>query len=121
MARIKRGDIWAADLRPGIGWEVTKRRPALIISHNAINSIYPTVIVIPISSQAPSILGPERVFISKKGTKLQKDSVILTTQMRAIDKTRLFKKIGVISEAKLIEVEESIKIVLGLFNEEEGG
>lgn len=111
---IKRGDIWSADLRPGIGWEVTKKRPALIISNNVVNELSPTVIVIPFSSQYSTVLGPERIFVSKNDVNLAKDSVILVTQIRAVDKTRLIKKIGTIPKIKLQEIEEAIHIVLGI-------
>ena len=117
MARIKRGDLWTADLRPGQGFEVSKKRPCLIVSNNAVNNISPTVVIIPLSSQAYKILGPERLFIAKKESKLAKDSVILVTQIRAIDKTRLIKLISSVSNDKLKEVEEAIKIVLDLTGE----
>lgn len=110
----KRGEIWATDLRPGLGWEVAKIRPALVISNNAINQVSGVIIVIPISSQFSQILGPERILISDKGTNLKKDSVILTTQIRAADKNRLTKKIGKLASSKLAEVEDAMKIVLGL-------
>lgn len=111
---IKRGDVWATDLRPGVGFEITKKRPTLIISRNTINKISPTVIVIPLSSQIYKILGPERIHIPQKEGELVKDSVALISQMRAIDKTRLIKRIGRISKDKLREVEEALKIVLDL-------
>ena len=112
--KIKRGYIWTVDLRSGIGSEVTKKRPSLIVSNNTVNNISPTVVIIPLSSQIYKILGPERLFIAKKESKLAKDSVILVTQIRAIDKTRLIKPISLISKDKLREVEEAIRIVLDL-------
>lgn len=111
---IKRGEIWVTDLRSTVGWEVAKKRPALIISNNDINSLSPIVIVIPLSSQIPEVLGPERLFIKKEETGLDKDSVIFIIQIRAIDKSRISKKVGKISKQKLLEVEEAVKLVLGL-------
>lgn len=112
--QIKRGDLWIVDLRPAVGWEVAKKRPALIISSDQINSISPLIVVIPISSQIPEIIGSEKIFLSKKEANLEKDSAILVNQIKAIDKTRLGKKIGKISQDKLFEVEDSLKLVLGL-------
>lgn len=116
MARlsIKRGDILVTDLRPGIGWEVTKKRPALIISVSELNNISPTVVLIPISSQISKILGPERILLSKEDSNLAKDSVMLVHQIRAVDKKRLLKRVGKLSKEKLLEVEESIKLILGM-------
>lgn len=115
QADIKRGEIWVTDLRPGVGWEVAKKRPSLIVSSNAINTISPVVIVVPISSQIPEVLGPERLLLHEnEAVGLTKKSVILITQIRAIDKTRLVKRVGTIKEEKLLEVEGSIKLVLGM-------
>ncbi|OGD93812.1 hypothetical protein A3A48_02130 [Candidatus Curtissbacteria bacterium RIFCSPLOWO2_01_FULL_37_9] len=109
----KRGEVWIADLAPGRGWEVAKRRPVIIISANEINKISTLVVIIPLSSIIPSVIGPERVFI-EKGMFLNKASIALPTQIRAIDKSRISKKVGNLSKDKLSEVEEALKVVLGL-------
>ncbi|MBI2326874.1 type II toxin-antitoxin system PemK/MazF family toxin [Candidatus Curtissbacteria bacterium] len=117
MARVlkpKRGEIWVADLIPGKGWEVAKKRPVIVISANEINKISPLVIIIPISSQVPEILGPERILLEKENSFLDKNSVALPNQIRAIDKSRLAKKLSTLTKEKLYEVEEALKIVLGL-------
>ena len=110
----KRGEVWIADLIPGKGWEVGKMRPVIVISANEINNISPLVIIIPISSQIPQIIGPARVLIKKEGGFVEKDSVALPNQIRAADKSRFIKKIGNLSNDKLTEVEDSLKLVLGL-------
>lgn len=109
----KRADIWIADLIPGRGWEVAKKRPVIIISANEINRISPLVVIIPISSSIPKVLGPERVFIEKEAA-IKKDSVALPNQIRAIDKSRISKKTGTLSASKFAEVEDALKLVLGM-------
>lgn len=111
---IKRGEIWTADLRPGKGYEIAKIRPALIISSEAINLISPMVIVLTISSQLPPVLGFDKIVLTKKQTGLAKNSAILIAHIRSIDKSRLTKKVGKISKAKLSEIEEVLKLVLGM-------
>lgn len=114
MARIiRRGQIWTADLNPGFGIELHKKRPVLIISNNQINKYSPSVIVVPLSSQI-GLPGPERVFLSKKSAGIDKDSVVLAPEIRSIDKIRLITKIGLLSSQKLFEVEESLGLVLGM-------
>ncbi len=55
-ANIKRGDIYIVDFDPPkgqelkVGSEILKRRPAVVISHNAINRARRTVMVVPLSS-----------------------------------------------------------------------
>lgn len=114
--KIFRGEIWVVNLTPSsaVGWEIAKKRPALIISANQINSISPLVIIIPISSRIPKVLAVEKILIAKREKILEKDSVALVNQIRAIDKTRLVKKLGKISDEKLEEVEEALKLVLGM-------
>lgn len=115
MARVKRGEVWLTHLNPGFGTEIHKKRPVLIVSNDQINQYLPTVIVVPLSSQiAP--LGPEKVFVAKKEAGLDVDSVVLAPGIRAIDRTRLIKKLGFLPRQKLFEVEEAVKLVLGMLD-----
>lgn len=109
----RRGEIHIADLNPAFGREIRKKRPVLIISSNIFNQNFPTVVMLPLSSIVPQFIGPDMVKLSKfKG--LDQDSVILTAQIRSIDKDRLIKKIGFVNQDKLEEIEDSLKLVLGL-------
>lgn len=100
-------------MEPSLHREMHKKRPALVISNNFVHKKTYHVIVIPISSQVPKTIGPEMVLIGKKEG-LDKKSVILPIYVRSIDQTRLIEKIGNLSEAKLLEIEESLKLTLGL-------
>lgn len=112
---VNRGEIWTTNLlEGGVGFEISKKRPGLVISSNNINSKSPIVIIIPISSQISQVIGPERVLLPKKEAGLEKDSMLLVYQLRAIDKTRLGKKVGKISKEKIKEVEEALRLVLSL-------
>lgn len=109
----KRGEIFIADLEPGYGKEIRKKRPALIISGNDFNKTFPTVVTIPFSSIVPDFVGPDVIkFFNIKG--LVKESALITTQIRSIDKVRLIKKVGKISEPKMQEVEGALKLVLAI-------
>ena len=109
----KRGQILISNLSPGFGHEMHKKRPILVISNNILNKTLPTVVVIPFSSIVPRFIGPDVVvFESQKG--LEKKSALIVNQIRAIDKTRLGKKIGTISKAKIAEVERALSVALKL-------
>lgn len=116
MMTIKRAEIWTADLR-NIGIEISKVRPVLIVSVNYINKVSPIAVVLPLTSKVPQVLGPERVLLSKAETGLRTNSIALSFQIRALDKSKLVKKVGCLKPSKMSEVEESIKIVLGLIQE----
>lgn len=120
MARLttlehpKRSEIWISDLRLSMGREIGKKRPSLVVSSGSINQASPLVIVIPISLQILAITSPEKILLPAAKTGLSKASVLIIHQIRAIDKSRLIKKIGLLSKDKMIEVEDALKLVLGL-------
>lgn len=109
---ILRGEIWLTNFDPAFGTELHKNRPAFIISSNGVNKHHLRVIVIPISTK--NYTGLSVVKVTSKGSGLDKESVILPTEIRAIDKVRLIKRLGKISKVKLKETEEAVKLVLGL-------
>ena len=109
----KRGEIYLADLNPGFGIETHKKRPILVISDNAFNKIFSTIITIPFTSIVPIVLGPELVKV--EGIRgLDRKSALIIHHIRAVDVARLGKKIGRISKEKIFEVETALKIALGI-------
>lgn len=112
MARvIKRGDIWLVDLEPVLHRELHKKRPALIISNNVVAQETPHVIIIPTSSQVPKPVRIEMVPVGEKEG-LKKPSILLPIFIKSIDQRRLIKRVGKVSQGKLKEVEEAIRVVL---------
>jgi mRNA interferase MazF len=113
MARlIKRGDVWLVNLEPGFGREIHKKRPAVVISVDSVNQETSNVIVVPASSR---VLSPQVDIVSiglREG--VVKPSVLLPVLIRSIDQDRLIKKVGKLSKSKLLEVEDSVRLVLGL-------
>lgn len=109
----KRGEVYIANLDPGFGKEIRKKRPVVIISSNNINKNTSHAIVIPSSSTVPNKISEEMVYIGKpKG--FDQESILLPVYIRSIDQDRLVKKIAVLSRDKIVEVEESLKLVLGM-------
>lgn len=111
--KVKRGEVWLVNLEPSMHREIHKKRPALVISTNAVNTNTFHTIVIPISSQVPKIVGPEMVVVGRREG-LDKSSVVLPLFIRSVDQKRLVKRIGKISKVKLAEVEEAMKLILEL-------
>ena len=111
--KIKRGEIWIADLNPGYEQEIHKKRPVVIISNDAINKYSPTLIILPVTSRVFP-LGPEKILLSKKNKKLHKKSAILILGIRNIDRNRLIRKISYVDGENMIEIEDGLKLVLEL-------
>lgn len=94
---VHRFDIWLVQLDPTQGSEIKKTRPCIVISPNEMSSLK-TAIVAPMTSKGFSF--PTRiqcVFQGKRG-------FVLLDQMRAVDKSRLIQKLGVISKNTQIKL-----------------
>ncbi|NLI70687.1 MAG: type II toxin-antitoxin system PemK/MazF family toxin [Firmicutes bacterium] len=113
---IKKGHIFYADLSPVVGSEQGGVRPVLVIQNDIGNRYSPTVIVAAITSQIDKAKLPTHVEISARASNLEKDSVILLEQIRTIDKQRLQKKVAELHEDALIDINEALKISLGLID-----
>jgi mRNA interferase MazF len=109
----RRGEIWLVNLNPTKGHEQSGIRPAVIISVDEFN-LCPAelVIVVPVTSKNKNI--PLHVEIQPDSSGLAKVSFAKPEDIRSISKERLVKKIGQIPKEKLQELEEKIKILLGL-------
>jgi mRNA interferase MazF len=101
MGMVKRFDVYLVNLDPTVGHEIKKYRPCLVISPDELNRNISTVIVAPMTTKGRNY--PTRVsctFNDKKGQ-------ILLEQMRAVDKTRLIKRLGNVGsfvQAKIFSV-----------------
>jgi mRNA interferase MazF len=116
---MKRGDVYTANLRPRSGAEIKsdKPRPIIVISHDGFNQVptWQSVIVIPIStSQAQAERGATAVFLPQGSGGLKYDSIAVCHQITTLDRSKLVHKIGTLSTDILQEVEDGIKMALGL-------
>lgn len=112
---IKQYEIWIADLNPQIGTEPGKTRPVLIIQTNLLNKIpHPSTIVCPITTKVEKDADILRVHLKKGMANLNEACDIMIDQIRAIDNTRLIKKIGDLPPALIDKVRENIMITLDL-------
>lgn len=111
---IKRGEIVIAKLDPVIGSEQGKIRPVLIIQNDTSNNYSPVTIIAAITSKKFEKEYPTNVFLTKKESRLEKDSIVLLNQIRTIDKSRIIKKISTIDNLIMEKVDLAIKVSLGL-------
>ena len=111
--KYKRGDIYYADLGPVIGSEQAGIRPILIIQNDVGNKFSPTIIGIPITSRVKTKM-PTHIEIKSNKFGLEKDSIILTEQIRTLDKSRIKEKVGSLDKKTLDKVKRAIEIGCGL-------
>ena len=112
---IKRGDMYYADLSPVVGSEQGGIRPVLIIQNDTGNKYSPTVIAAAITSQMNKTKLPTHIEIGSDGFGLKSDSVVLTEQIRTIDKSRLKEKIGHIDDNVIMnKINNALGVSFGL-------
>ena len=111
--KVKQFEIWIADLNPQIGIEAGKTRPVLILQTNLLNQIvHPSTIICPLTTNVKMQSDILRVHLKKGEANIQDNCDIMIDQIRAIDNTRLIKKIGDLPAALIDKVKENILIVL---------
>ena len=97
MDKIKRFDVWLVDLNPTKGREINKTRPCIVVSPNEMSALS-TVLMAPMTTKGFEY--PCRIECKFKGKK----GLILLDQIRAVDKSRLIKKVGTISNKTQLEL-----------------
>ena len=105
---VKRFEVYLINLDSTIGSEIQKTRPCLIISPDEMNSHIATVIVAPMTTKARNY--PTRVSCQFEGMSGQ----IVLDQIRTVDKSRLVKRLGKISEDTQCEV---LAVLAEMFSE----
>jgi len=105
---IRRHEVYLVNLDPTIGSEIQKTRPCLVVSPDEMNRHINTVIIAPMTTQGRPY--PTRVECRFAG----KDGLIVLDQIRTVDKARLVKRLGRISERASKAV---TKLLLDIFDE----
>lgn len=113
MTKVKRGDIFYADLSPVIGSEQDGYRPVLILQNDVGNKYSPTTIIAAVTSSPAKQKLPTHVKLPQKG-RIQKESIILLEQIRTIDKARLGEIVGRADAETMIAVDTAISVSLGI-------
>ena len=112
---VKRGDMFYADLSPVVGSEQGGIRPVVIIQNDVGNRHSPTVIAAAITSQTGKNKLPTHIEIGSENNGLKADSIVLTEQIRTIDKSRLKEKIGHIDDVVIMnKINNSLGVSFGL-------
>jgi mRNA interferase MazF len=110
----KRGEVYLVSFDPAVGSEIQKTRPALILQNDIANRHSPITIVAAITSQFDEPLYPTEVLITPPEGGLTAPSVVLLNQIRSIDRRRLVRRLGTVSQATLARVNRAIAVSLGL-------
>lgn len=112
---VERGQIWTADLGEPDGSEPGYNRPVLIVQSDAFNrSRLQTVIAVALSTNLRLVEAPGNVLIPAKTAGLRKDSVANVSQVITVDREFLIELVGRLRGQFLKDVENGLRLVLGL-------
>ncbi len=112
---IKKGSIYWVDFSPGKGSEPKGRRPGLVIQNNILNeSKLNTVLMVAITSTMKFGELPGNIVLRKGEANLPKKCVINVTQIKSVDKRSLKEKIGSLSQKRMDQVYEGVRLVMDI-------
>ena len=106
--KLKRGSLYWINLEPGEPPEFGKMRPGIVVSNSDQNLSLPTVVIVPVSSQAPEIWPLRLKFKVRKG----RDSFAVIPGIRQVHKKRLHQMMGTVEMSFLERLDEALKIYL---------
>lgn len=112
---MKRGEVWWADLPAPGGSEPGFRRPVLVVQADEFNqSRIRTVIAAAITSNTSLSAAPGNVALPKRSAGLGRESVVNVSQLVTLDRRFLTERAGRISELKLRQVDDGLRLALAL-------
>jgi mRNA interferase MazF len=112
---VRRGDVYDARLEPTEGSEQAGWRPIVIVSRDAITNASNVVIGVPCTTfRAGRRVYPSQVLLHAGEAGLDRDSVALGEQVRALAKSRLGRQLGTLPTPALRQLERALAIALDL-------
>ena len=109
MKKIKKGDIYLANMDPAIGSEQGGVRPVLIIQNNKGNKYSPTTIVACLTSRIHTKKDLPTHYLLPDDIGLKYPSMVMLEQIFTIDKSRLIKYITSIPKPDMYRIEMRIR------------
>lgn len=109
--------IFLASLDPAQGSEQAGKRSVLVVSRERVNELLPVVNIIPLTSRKSTsrTIYPNEVLLLAGSAGLKVDSIALCYQIRTLDKSRLERDLGELTESSLRqEILEAIRFQLEL-------
>jgi mRNA-degrading endonuclease toxin of MazEF toxin-antitoxin module len=107
-----KGEVWDINLMPEKESTEARTRPCVVISNDQMNTKLGSSIVIPLGRTGlftkSGKLSPATVEISPTDSGLDKVTFSMSFQVGTISHSRFTKKLGVISQEKMLEIMRSV-------------
>lgn len=109
----RRGDIWLVDFGQPVGREQAGRRPAVVVSADALNDgPSGVVMVVPVTSARRGL--PSHVEIDAGDSGLDDVSYAKCEDLKSVSDRRLISQLGVADVEAVFEMERAIRFLLDL-------
>ena len=109
---IKQGEIYWIDLTEPKGSEPGYRHPHIVIQNDVFNaSRISTTVVCSLTSNLVRAKAPGNVLLNEGEANLPKRSVVNISQIFTVNKGDLIEKIGKVSEKRMLEILDGIKLL----------
>lgn len=113
MSTPRRGEVWYVDCESVRGHEQGGHRPALILSEDIFNrSSARIVVVLPITTRERAVSSHVRMEPPEGG--LGRPSFVKCEDVRSVDQRRLTRRLGAVAADTMCEVEDLVRLILGL-------
>jgi mRNA interferase MazF len=114
---LHRGDVVLVRLDPSEGREISKTRPAVVVSNDAACRLDAVIQVVPVTSLPERELRPYEARIDTTESGLEHPSRAVANQVRTIAKHRIVESIGYVGIDELEALDRAVMIQLGLRRE----
>ena len=106
---IEQGEVWFVEFFPKIGSEITKKRPAIVVSHNSIGRL-PLKTIVPVTDWKMNYIHyPWMVKIEhNQRNGLSKVSAVDCFQIKNFSHSRFIEKVGDIDAQLLLKIHEIV-------------
>ena len=116
---IRRGDIWLVDFDPAQGTEVTKTRPAIVVSTNASNRVTSAlgrgqVVVVPMTSNVSKVFDFQLLVDKTEANGLSTASKAQCEQIRSVSITQFQRQLGTLSQGQTLALNDRLRLHLGV-------
>ncbi len=109
---MTKGDVWLVDIAETVGHEQYGTRPAVILAEI---TQYLIVILVPLTKNTKIASAPFTTIIQpSKSNGITVPSVALGLQIRAVDRKRLIRQLGVLDSPDLASLNAQLKQMLQL-------
>lgn len=112
---MRRGEVWWASMAEPRGHEPGYRRPVLVVSSNDFNdSRIGTVLTVAITTNLRLRDAPGNVSLSRRHSRLAKESVVNVSQVVTLDKRFFTERVSKLDDRTMAQVDAGLRLVMSL-------